>query len=117
MSINKLRAEKLVQFNDKEYKARMNLDTIIRIEQALGFSILKLGNKLAQTDITMTEMISVITLALRAGGNNLQDKEVKVLISEIGLIESIKMTGELVSLALNVDDDTDEEKKSEEVTS
>ena len=90
----------------------MSLDTIIRIEQALGCSILKLGTKLAQTDITMTEMISVITLALRAGGNNLQDKEVKVLISEIGMLEGIKMAGELVTLALNVDDDTEDEKKS-----
>ena len=90
----------------------MSIDTIIRIEQALGCSILKLGTKLAQTDITMTEMISVITLALRAGGNNLQDKEVKVLISEIGLLEAIKMAGELVTLALNVDDDTEDEKKS-----
>ena len=79
MSINKLRAEKLLQFNDTEYKARMSLDTIIRIEQALDCSILKLGNKLAQADITMSEIISVITLAIRAGGNNLQDKEVKAV--------------------------------------
>jgi len=110
MSTNKLRAEKILLFNDKEYKARMSLDTIIRIEQALNCSILKLGNKLAQADITMTEIISVITLAIRAGGNNLQDKEVKGLVSEIGLLEAIKMAGELVTLALNVDDDTDEKK-------
>lgn len=110
MSINRLRAEKILLFNDKEFKAKMSLDTIIRIEQALGCSILKLGNKLAQADITMTEIISVITLAIRAGGNNLQDKEVKGLVSEIGLLEAIKMAGELVTLALNVDDDTDEKK-------
>lgn len=110
MSTNKLRAEKILLFNDKEYKARMSLDTIIRIEQALNCSILKLGNKLAQADITMTEIISVITLAIRAGGNNLQDKDVKGLVTEIGLLEAIKMAGELVTLALNVDDDTDEKK-------
>ena len=112
MSINKLKAEKILKFNDNEYKARMSLDTIIRIEQALSCSILKLGNKLAQADITITEIISVITLALRAGGNNRQDKEVKVLVADIGLLEAIKMAGELVTLALNVDDDTDDEKKS-----
>ncbi len=112
MSINKLKAEKLLKFNDDEYKARMSLDTIIRIEQALNCSILKLGNKLAQADITMTEIISVITLALRSGGNNLQDKEVKGMIAQIGLLEAIKMAGELVTLALNVDDDTADEKKS-----
>lgn len=110
MGINHLKAEKQLQFNDKEYKARMSLDTIIRIENALGCSILKLGNKLANADITITEIISVITLALRSGGNNLQDKEVKVLVSEVGLLEAIKMAGELVTLALNVDDDTDEKK-------
>ena len=113
MSINKLKAEKILKFDDVEYKARMSIDSIIRIENALGFSILKLGNKLAQADITLTEIISVITLASRSGGNNLQDKEVKKLISQIGLLEAIKMAGELVTLALNVDDDTDEEKKSQ----
>jgi len=112
MSINKLKAEKLLQFNDTEYKARMSLDTIIRIEQALNCSILKLGNKLAQADITMSEIISIVTLAIRAGGNNIQEKDVKGLIAEIGLLEAIKIAGELVTLALNVDDDTDDEKKS-----
>lgn len=112
MSINKLRAEKILLFNDKEYKAKMSLDTIIRIENGIGCSILKLGNKLAQADITMTEIISIITLSLRAGGNDLKDSDVKALVSEIGLIEAIKMAGELVTLALNVDDDS--EKKSEQ---
>jgi hypothetical protein len=32
------------------------------------------------------------------------------MIAEIGLLEAIKMAGELVTLALNVDDDTDEKK-------
>ena len=90
----------------------MSLDTIIRIENGIGCSILKLGNKLAQADITMTEIISIITLSLRAGGNDLKDSDVKALVSEIGLIEAIKMAGELVTLALNVDDDS--EKKSEQ---
>lgn len=112
MSINKLRAEKILLFNDKEYKAKMSLDTIIRIENSIGCSILKLGNKLAQADITMTEIISIITLSLRAGGNDLKDSDVKLLVSDIGLIEAIKMAGELVTLALNVDDDS--EKKSEQ---
>ncbi len=88
MSINKLRSEKLLTFNDVEYKARMSLDTIIRIETALGFSFLKLGNKLAQADITMTEMISVITLSLRAGGNNLKDKE-EHLFGSLSKLDSI----------------------------
>ena len=120
MSINKLRSEKILTFNDGvEYKARMSLDTIIRIEQAMGVSILKVGNLLASADITLTQIIQVITLAVRAGGNDIKEKDIKKLIADIGLLEAIKMTGELISLALNVDDDSesDDEKKSEEVTS
>ena len=120
MSINKLRAEKLLTFNDGvEYKARMSLDTIIRIEQTMNISILKIGNLLAGADISATQMVQIITLAIRAGGNDVKEKDIKKLISGIGLLEAIKMTGELVTLALNVDDESDseDEKKSESETS
>jgi len=120
IAINKLRAEKLLTFNEGvEYKARMSLDTIIRIEQTMNVSILKIGNLLAGADISVTQMVQIITLAIRAGGNDVKEKDIKKLIADIGLLEAIKMTGELISLALNVDDDSesDDEKKSEEVTS
>mgnify|MGYP003110326007 CR=1 FL=1 len=113
MSINKLKAEKILKFGEVEYKAKMSLDTIIRIENLLNCSILKLGNKLAQGDITLTEIISIITLAIRGGGNDIKDNDIKGHVSEIGLIESIKMAGELVTLALNVDDDSEKKSESE----
>ena len=40
------------------------------------------------------------------------ENDVKKIGSEIGLIESIKVMGDLLALALHVDEDT-EEKKSE----
>tara|TARA_R110000824_G_scaffold68277_2_gene176772 strand:+ start:292 stop:585 length:294 start_codon:yes stop_codon:yes gene_type:complete len=97
----------------------MSLDTCIRIEQTLGIGIIKLGNLLANTDITLTQIIQVITLAIRGGGNDVKEKDIKKLISDIGLIEAIKITGELVALALNVDDntETDDEKKSDKESS
>ena len=115
MSINKLRSEKLLTFNDGvEYKARMSLDTIIRIEDKLGIGLFKLATNLTQGDFTTNQIISILTLAIRAGGNDVKDNDVKVLVEEIGLIEGIRITGELITLALNVDND-DDEKKSEEV--
>ena len=113
MSINKLKSEIKLKFEDNEYTARMSLDSIIRIEHALGFSILKLGNKIASAEITTSEIISVITLALRAGGNNFQDKDVKLMIANIGLLKAMKLAGELVTVALHIDEeDDDTEKKS-----
>lgn len=116
MSTNKLRAEKILNFpNDKSYKAKMSLDTVIRIEQSLGFSILKFGNRLASTDATLTECIQVLTLALRSGGNDLKDNDVKELVQSMGLLETIKTTGDLVSLALDIGE-PELEKKSESQT-
>ena len=115
MSINKLRAEKILLLNGKEYKARMSLDTIMKVESALDCSILKVGNKLASADMTLSQVIQVIYYGLRGGGNDVKETDVKAIVSEIGLIEAIKTAGELVTLALNIDTDeeVDSEKKSE----
>ena len=112
MSTNPIKAEKVLNFKDKTYKARMSLDTLMRIEEALGCSILKVGNKLSTADITLLEIINILTLSIRAGGNNVTENDVKGFVSEIGLVEAIKATGELLSLALNVDPDNTEKKSN-----
>jgi len=114
MSINPIKAEKLLNFpNDVSYKARMSLDTMIRIENALGCSLLKLGNRLAGGDLTLTECISILTLAIRAGGNDVKDNDIKVIVDQIGIIEGIKLTGELIALGLNASTKSPEEYSSE----
>jgi len=109
MSINPIKAEKLLNFpNDVSYKAKMSLDTMIRIENALGSSLLKLGNRLAGGDLTLTECISILTLGIRAGGNDVKDSDIKSLVDQIGIIECIKLTGELIALGLNASDSSEE---------
>ena len=112
MSTNPIKAEKILNFKNKTYKARMSLDTIMRVEQALGCSILKVGNKLATADITLLEIINILTLSIRAGGNDITENDVKGLVSEIGIVEGMKLTGELLTLALNVEPDSTEKKSN-----
>ena len=115
MSINTLKAEKTLNFGDKTFKARMSLDTVIRIEEALGSSILKVGQKLSGGDLSMTDVISILTLSIRAGGNDTKDNDVKELVAEVGLVEAIKICGELITLALTTSDSkdsSDSEKKT-----
>ena len=64
--------------------------------------------------MTLLEIITILTLSIRAGGNDINESDVKMLVSPetgVGLVEAIKMTGELLTLALNVDPN-DTEKKS-----
>tara|TARA_R100001460_G_scaffold46203_1_gene83655 strand:+ start:3138 stop:3482 length:345 start_codon:yes stop_codon:yes gene_type:complete len=110
MSINPLRAEKLLKFGEQEYKAKMSLDTMLRIEKALGFGLMRLAKRMAEADISMTEVITILHLAIRAGGNNVQEKDIRGLVTDIGIMEAIKMTADLITEALNFDDG--EEKKS-----
>ena len=112
MTVNSLKAEKILNFKDKTYKARMSLDTIMRVEEALGTSILKVGNKLTTADITLLDIITILTLAIRAGGNDVKESDIKQNVSEVGLVEAMKLTGELLSLALNVDPDNSEKKSN-----
>lgn len=110
---NLLKAETTLKFpNDVSYKAKMSLDTIMGIESALGTSILKVANKLSTGELSLMEIITIMTLSIRAGGNDIKDSDVKKLVSDIGLIESIKTAGDLLTLALDTGEKEDE-KKSE----
>lgn len=113
MSVNKYRAEKTLNLNGTDYTVRMGLDTCMRIESQLGCSILKVGNMLASADISLQNVITILHYALRGGGNDIQEKDVKKIVSDIGLLESIKACGEVITLALNVDtgDEEEDEKK------
>jgi len=110
---NLLKAEKTLNFpNDVNYQAKMSLDTIMGIESALGTSILKIANKLSAGELSLMEIITIMTLSIRAGGNDVKDADIKKIVSDLGLIESIKVAGDLLTLALNTGEKEDE-KKSE----
>jgi len=75
---NLLKAETTLKFpNDVSYKAKMSLDTIMGIESALGTSILKVANKLSTGELSLMEIITIMTLSIRAGGNDIKDSDVK----------------------------------------
>ena len=111
---NLLKAEKTLNFpNDKTYQAKMSLDTIMGIESALNSSILAVANKLSGGGLTLTDIITIITLSVRAGGNNVKDADVKELISEIGLVKAVENVGDLLTMALTSDSEQSDEKKSQ----
>tara|TARA_A100001011_G_scaffold271005_1_gene280242 strand:+ start:224 stop:562 length:339 start_codon:yes stop_codon:yes gene_type:complete len=99
---NPIRAEKTIKVGDTEYKARMPLDTIMRIEDSLGTSILKVGQKLMAQDITQKECVVILHLCIRAGGNDVEEKDITKLMSQQDLVATITTIGELFTLCLDV---------------
>lgn len=61
---------------------------------------MKIAQKLAEADLTTSEISIILYQALRGGGNNLDQKEVNALIWESGMVESMSVVGEILTSAL-----------------
>lgn len=112
MSQNVMRAEKNLLINNKEYKAKMSVDTIMRIEDSLGGSIFGIAKKFEIPDVRVNELLVIIYQCVRAGGHDITEKDIKSYISSVGIVEATKTAGALIVLGLNVDSNNDQ-KKSE----
>ena len=116
---NKFRGELKVNLNNTEYNTRLTLDGIMRIEQATGRPILKLATELMNSNLSITDCVTVLSTAIRAGGNNMTQKEIGELVFEAGLTDGIRVTGEILANAItggNKDEEEDSEKNVEAVS-
>ena len=113
MSVNLLKAEKNLNILGKDYKARMSLDTIMRIENALGDSIFKVAAKFSEPDVKISEVCQIIMHSVTSGGSEISEKDIYRYVCEIGIVEGTKVAGELIVMALNVNSD-DSEKKTDQ---
>jgi len=116
---NPLKAQIDIKLGDTDYKARLTIDSIIQIEEKVGCGIIKLATRMGDADIRMVDLLSVLTPALRGGGNNIQETDVKKIISEVGIVATAKAVAELLAASLQPPEEEGEEegeKKKEEET-
>ncbi len=63
--------------------------------------------------MTLIQMVSIIFLSIRAGGNDVTENDINSLVNDtIGYVGAIKLTGELLALALDVSVDSTDQKKT-----
>jgi hypothetical protein len=111
---NPLRGEIEITLGSETYKARLNIDALVRIEDELDSGILKLASRIAQADVRLRELIVVLIAALRGGGNDFDDKKVGKIISDIGIVAASTEVAKLLAQTLS-DPDGEEEGKSQQV--
>ena len=73
----------------------------MRIENANGCSVIKTAKKLSDGECLVTEVVNVIQPALKGGGNDLNHNDVAKMVWEAGLIEGMRVAGEILTVALN----------------
>ena len=99
---NKLRGEVKIELGGTEYTARLTIDSIIRLEEREGESLIKMASRLSEADMTTAKIVSILHLALRGGtGKDLSEADIKKIVWEAGLASSMKAVGEVLSASLS----------------
>lgn len=101
---NPMKSQVEIQLGNKSYKARLTVDAIIQIEEAVGCGIIKLAQKMSEADIRMIDIIHVLTPAIRGGGKNIQADDVKKIVGDVGIVAAAQAVAELLTKSLSVED-------------
>lgn len=104
----------MLQLAGQEYKARLTIDGMIRVEQQLNKGIIEVAQSLASGAAPITQISVIIEQGLRGGGNDVKTRDVHEIIREAGLINAIKAAGEIITGALGTDELEDGEDEGNE---
>lgn len=97
---NPLKGEMMITLGEQEYKTRLTIDAIIKIEEQLDRGILSITQRLAEADIRVQHLCVILYHALRGGGNDISEKQVKTIVDKAGLVPCCQAVAELLTAAL-----------------
>jgi hypothetical protein len=110
---NPKRGEISITLGDKKFQGRVTLDAMMRIETSMKLGIVKIAQRLSDGDMTLMEMGSVLTPVIRGGNNDITEQEIMKLVWQSGMMEGMRIVGEIISLALNPDNEKKEKALAE----
>ena len=110
---NPLRGQFEVELGGESYNTRLTIDACIKVESEIGMSLLKLTQKIADSDVRIDEVIVILTHALRGGGNKVEHKDVKKIVQNAGLTQGIMAVANILTATLS-DPDPDEDQIKKE---
>ena len=108
---NPLKGEIEIELGGQTYKCRLTIDAIIKIEESCNCGIIKLAQKMADGDIRMSDILSVLLPALRGGGNDFDLKKITKLVQDAGIVNATSAVATLIAQSL-----TDESQETQEET-
>ena len=97
---NPLKGEMMIKLGETEYKARLTVDSIIKIETELDKGILMITQRLGEADIRVSDLRTILLYSLRGGGNDFAANDINKIIGECGLVECCRAVAELLTATL-----------------
>jgi hypothetical protein len=107
---NPMRGQVEITLGEDTYNCRLTIDSLIKIEDELNDGILQLAQKIANADVRLKTLVTVLRYALRGGGNDVSDSDVQKIISNVGLVVASTQVAHLLAATLS---DSKSEEKSE----
>ena len=77
----------------------------MRVETALDKGIVEIITLLSEGKMTTTQLCDILLPVVRAGGNDIQMKEIRTSVWNAGLAPTMAVVGEILSTALSSGDD------------
>ena len=111
---NPLKGQVELELAGQIYKARLTIEAIMSIENALGSSLLKLASKMSDGDVGVTEIVNILHPGLRGGGNDLSMQQVMQIVDDAGIVASTVAISNLLGQTLNPKGTEGSSKKQED---
>ena len=97
---NPRRGELTLKFGDREIDGKITLDTIVRIENSLGYSIVLAMRKVSEGNLTISEIMAILGPVLKAGSEHIEEAELKRLIWAYGIADAMREVSNILMTAL-----------------
>ncbi len=97
---NTIRGELDIELNGSTYKTKLNLNSIMVLERNLGRSLIKTTQDLTNGDLPLSELIQVLQTALKGGGNELSDADIKRLVWDAGYVNALGAVANILTNSL-----------------
>lgn len=84
-----------------ELNGKVTLDVVMRIEAAMDKSLIGIAQMVQSADLTTIQMARILTPVIRAGGNDVSEKEVAKIVFNAGLSSAFGAISDILGMALN----------------
>lgn len=108
---NPMKGEMTIELAGESHNCRLNVDALIKIETALDMGILKITQRLSDADVRLNDLTVVLLHALRGGGNDVTDRDVKSMIQNSGIVAATSQVANLLVATLTDPNAEESEKK------
>mgnify|MGYP003126778358 CR=1 FL=1 len=112
--INPLKGEHELELAGKTYKTRLTIDALVKIETALNKGVIEIVTELTNARVRIFWLMTILTHALRGGGNDIQDQDVKDILMKEGIANATIKVATLLANSLNEGSDETVKKNPEE---